>query len=221
MFNEETAIIVIAAGAAIALLGELWLIVRGFRVSALWGFVAAIPGLNLLFVYRYFRRAWLPLLLILTGVAIAATPIVATRFFSVKIDLGERDKLVDGERHVTLTGWDRTDYSLVASMTDVVVLRMGNPDVTDAALENISELKQLRELNLNDSQITDAAVDRIQKLPNLEAVRVARTKLTPAGIEKLLTLPKLKNIDVTGLNVPAKLLRNWKNANPQTREYLN
>ena len=26
------------------------------------------------------------------------------------IDLGPREKMVDGERHITLTGWDRKDY---------------------------------------------------------------------------------------------------------------
>jgi len=51
------------------------------------------------------------------------------------VDLGPRDTLVDGERHVTLDrlGPARTN-GVLRGLPDIVVLQMANPDVTDDTL---------------------------------------------------------------------------------------
>ena len=66
------------------------------------------------------------------------------------------EKIVDGQRHLTLTGWDRKDYSILKLKPDVVVLQMANPDVTDESLESLQEMKALQELDLSGTQVTDA-----------------------------------------------------------------
>ena len=48
---------------------------------------------------------------------IAAVP--AIYILCVRLDLGPREKLVDGQRHLTLTGWDRKDYSILKLIPDV------------------------------------------------------------------------------------------------------
>ena len=79
-------------------------------------------------------------------------------YLCVRVDLGPRDKNVDGERHVTLTGWDRGDYSVLRLMPDVSVLQMANADVTDDVLEGLRGMKNLHELDLNGTQVTDAGL---------------------------------------------------------------
>ena len=45
--------------------------------------------------------------------------------------------MVDGQQHLTLTGSDRKDYSVLKLKQDVAVLQMANPDVTDQSLESL------------------------------------------------------------------------------------
>jgi hypothetical protein len=220
--DEKTAFLVLAAGLVVFAIGFFWLVVRAFGTGFGWGLASLIPGLNLVYAFTHFRRAWAPLLVMLLGGAAVAAPILYARFVAPTIDLGERDKIVDGERHLTLTGWDKTDYGAIRQRPDTVVLFMANADVTDATLEQLKDLKQLRELDLNDTQVTDEGLKVLAELPALEVVKLARTKATPDGIRKhLLTHPKLKDLDVRGLNVPTGPLREWKNADPQNRKYAN
>src|SRR5437899_2914318 len=72
------------------------------------------------------------------------------------IERGPRDKLVDGERHLTLTGWDRTDYAdFLGRKPDAVVLQMANADVTDDTLALLADMTRLRRLDVSHSQVTD------------------------------------------------------------------
>jgi hypothetical protein len=131
---------------------------------------------------------------------------------------------VGGERRGTLTGATETD--LVANLkTDQgrAVLQLANrPDVTDDALKLLADFPDLRELDLNDTPVTDAGLAVLATLPKLESLRIARTKATPDGVAKhVLGNPRLKQIDVTGLGVPGKALREWKAADPAGRKYVN
>jgi len=60
-----------------------------------------------------------------------------------------RERLVDGQAHLTLTGWDRDDYSVLQARPQTVVLQMANADVTDEkAPQLIAEtLKVQKEFN--------------------------------------------------------------------------
>ena len=64
---------------------------------------------------------------------------------------------------------------------EVTVLQLANPDVTDATLESLRDMKVLRELDLNGSQITDAGLEILKGLPALASLRIARTKITDKG----------------------------------------
>jgi hypothetical protein len=73
-----------------------------------WWMLAAPLTLPVYLVERT-RRALTPLLLSVLGLALATAPAAIDRL--IPIDLGPRDEIVNGERHLTLTGWDRTDYA--------------------------------------------------------------------------------------------------------------
>ena len=221
MFTEEVQLGIAVAGFVIALFGWFWLVVRAFRVGRWWGIATLIPFTSIVFVLVHFRRAAAPVALSLIGTAITAAPSLMN-LGGITVDLGPRNKIVDGERHLTITGWDQTDYGVLAQFPDTVVLQMANANVTDATLEQLRSMKQLRELDLNDSQVTDAGVAVLAGFPELRVLKLARTKVTADGVtEKLPAFPKLIELDLRGLSVPTKKLREWKNADPMNRKYAN
>ena len=95
-----------------------------------------------------------------------------------------RDKSLTWQRHLTLTGWDRKDYSILKLKPDVVVLQMANPDVTDKSLESLQEMKALQELDLNGTQVTDAGLRSSKTFPPCQQLRLARTKITDQGFHR-------------------------------------
>lgn len=218
---------VIFLGALLLFVGTLWLIRNAWRTRRWLGVLIALTmflGTPLIFGLIRFRENIRPLIVVLAGLIIGSVPFAAERAYEFVFGLGERERVIDGERYLTLTGWDRTDYFVVLSLKkDVAVLEMGNPDVTDETLTPLTEMPHLKELTLNDTMVTDAGLEMLKRLPALQSLRLARTKVTKEGIAAFLAEPppKLKDIEVSGNSIPASTLRKWKNADPEHRRYVN
>ena len=202
--SEQIGVVLIFSGLALATLGAVWLAGRGF--AGIWRRPSSRGD--------RVRRLIVPASMLAAGLVIGGTPFAYQRAYLAVFGLGERERVVDGERVLTLTGWDRGDYSILAKKPDLVVLDMGNPDVNDETLLLLGHLHHLEELTLNDSAVTDSGLPALAKLPALESLRIARTKVTPAGIEAFLAAPppNLRQIDVSGNDIPTDILRTWKNA---------
>jgi hypothetical protein len=160
------------------------------------------------------RRLLGPAALLAAGLVIGAIPFATQRLYFSIVGLAERERVVDGRAALVLTGWDRSDYSILATKPGVEILEMGNADVTDETLDLLAGLPKLRELTLNDSRITDEGLGKLRALARLESLRIARTAVTPEGVAAFLAdaPPHFREIDVTGNNVPTSILRKWKNA---------
>lgn len=214
---ENYAVYFALAGLALLVVGWLWMADSAFRHRAILGMaVLLVPPAAP--VYGLWRRgkAWGPLVVMGLGLALAAFPPVY--YLLTPIDLGPRDKIVDGERHVTLTGWDRSDYSVLGAIPDVVVLQMANPDVTDDVLKSLRGLDRLRELDLNDTAITDAGLMVLKDLPALESLRLKNTRITDAGFRGALAEKEsLKRLDLTGTSVERETVDAWRKAGPGRR----
>jgi hypothetical protein len=209
---------VIAAGAIIAGAGFVGLIIAAFRTHALWGFATLfVIGAPFFVLFKY-AQARRPVWIMASGVAIAAAPYGVNFVQQHFIDLGPRDKIVDGERHLTLTGWDKKDYSVLRARPDTVVLQMANADVTDATLDYLKPMSQLRELDLNDTQVTDAGLTKIHDKP-LVILRLRNTAITDAGFRgNLLTLDSLMELDLRATAVEPATFREWKALKPGKRK---
>jgi Leucine-rich repeat (LRR) protein len=189
------------AGVALLLVGGLWAAARALRRR----FAPGRPSST---------RA--PLIALGLGLFLLAGPPVY--MLLVPIDLGPRDKVVAGERHLTLTGWDRKDYSELTKRPDVVVLQMANPDVTDATLAYLKGLDRLKELDLNDTKITDEGLKILKDLPALATLRLKNTKITNAGFRDALAgKESLRQLDLTGTAVDRETVEAWKKAKPGRR----
>jgi hypothetical protein len=199
-------------GLGLAVLGFLGLVVLAFRQRIAWGVgVVVCPPLSVVFGLRYLSRCLVPLVFLILGIATASFPALATRL--APIDLGPRDKLVDQERHLTLTGWDRHDYAFLREKSDAVVLQMANPDVTDETLKLLRGMTKLRELDLTDSAVTDNGLEALGGLAHLETLRLRRTRITNAGFTSVLDqLPALRQIDLRDTAVDSDLVQAWREA---------
>jgi hypothetical protein len=76
----------------------------------------------------------------------------------------------------------------------VVLVYLTGPNVTDAALEQLSELTQLRFLDLGFSHVTDAGLKHVAACKNLQVLGLAGTKVTDAGLDQLVSLPHLRTL---------------------------
>ncbi len=217
--SEIVGIGIVLAGAAVAAIGLLWLIVRAFRTKLWWGLaVLFLPGAVLFYVVRHWDRARRPFAVMLCGGLLALAPyginFAGERFHS----LGPRETKVDGEVHLTLTGWDQTDYSILRWKPSTVVLQMANPDVTDETLRFITGMKDLKELDLNDTQVTDAGLKILAGMPKLETVRLSGTPITEEGFrESLFPLDSLRELDLRRTRVTRATVGEWKKANPERK----
>ncbi len=221
MSQETIGFYLLLLGVALAAIGWFWLLVTAFKVRFLWGAsVLLLPPVALLFLLRHGRRSLQPLgVLLLAGVVIAI-PYGINAYQRYFPDLGPREKIVEGELHLTLTGWDRKDYSVLQAKRNAVVLQMANADVDDHTLAYLQDLHQLRELDISDTQVSDDGLRLLAELPQLAELRLARTRITDEGFRQYLSeKPSLRKLDLTGTAVLGKTKRAWKNAQPG-RDYL-
>jgi hypothetical protein len=203
----------IGAGAALLVVGFVMLVVAAFRTRLTWGLATLLVLPAPLYVLSHFRRALGGTLVLVLAVAVAATPIVATRLFPSAVDLGPLEKQVNGELHITLTGWQPKgmDYSVLRARPETVVLQMANADVTDQTLENLRDLKKLRVLDLNDTQVTDAGLKVLQELPSLQVLFLNRTKITDEGVrQSIFPIASLTELNVSHTQVTPKTRDEWK-----------
>lgn len=205
---------VLAAGAVILALGFIALIIAAFRTHALWGFSTLfVIGAPFFILFRWPRTRW-PVYVCLLGAAVIGSPYAVNYVQQHFLDLGERDKIVDGERHLTLTGWSKDDYSILRLRPDTTVLQMANADVTDETLDYLKPLTKLRELDLNDTKVTDAGLAKLKDMP-LAILRLRNTAITDAGFrEHLLKHESLMELDLRGTAVAPATFREWRAAKP-------
>jgi hypothetical protein len=209
---EQRAFYMQLGGLVIAALAWIWLLVRAFRQHRKWGLSSLIiPPVGLIFAGRYPRKGGIPLGLFLVCLLVAATPTVYTLY--VPLNLGARERVVEGEKHLTLTGSDPKDSPDLKLMKDATVLQLANPEVTDAKLESLRGMEVLRELDLNGSQITDVGLEVLKGLPALTSLRIARTKVTDKGFRStLFNKESLMQLDVQGTAVSPETIEAWRNA---------
>jgi hypothetical protein len=199
-------------GSMVAIGGTIWLLQAAFEVQFFLGVAAVALTPFLLFMLLHRRRSWAPTVCILVGLGIIASPIAINWFVETFIPKGPREREVDGEIHLTLTGVKEVDYAYLKSKSNVNVLQMANPDVTDSTLRHLTEMTALVELDLNDTQITDEGLAIVAQLPALEKLRLRGTKITDAGFrEHLFDKEQLSELDLTGTAVAGKTVRGWKN----------
>lgn len=199
---EPYALYFMAAGAVLLLLGLIWLLIVAFRT----GFI---------------QKAFTPVLVVLFGAAVALFVPVMNKVFpkppdtNVKVEQKQNES-GEVEEHLTGTGAETAQVKeQLAASKGYVSVQIANKGFTDDDVLPLVGMAQLTFVDLNDNPVTDVTLERLVKLPKLTKLFIARTKVTPEGVKKwVLENPdsKITEVDVTGLNVPGKAIRDWKNA---------
>lgn len=219
--SETVGAAVLITGVVLSTIAWIWLLVLAFRTRLWWGLVTFFfAPMMLVFALAFWSKTRRASILLVAGLLVAAVPFAVNAVQDRFVGRGVHASLVNGEQHVTLTGWDQKDYGVLQAFPDVVVLQMANPDVTDQTLEILRDFQKLRELDLNETAITDAGLSVLSTLPNLQSLRLKNTKITDEGFQQYLASKEtLTQLDLRGTEVLAKSLRAWKNAQ-LGREYL-
>lgn len=219
--SETVGAAVLITGVLLSSIAWIWLLVLAFRTRLWWGLVTFFfAPMMLVFALAFWSKTRRASILLIAGLIVSAIPFGVNAVQDRIVGLGKFESQVNGEWHVTVTGWDRKDYAALKTRPEVVVLQMANTDVTDRTLELIRDFRDLRELDLNDTSVTDDGLPIIAAFPKLQILRLARTKISDEGFQRNLAGKEgLMQLDLRGTAVPAKSMRDWKNAQPG-REYL-
>jgi hypothetical protein len=78
----------------------------------------------------------------------------------------------------------------------VVLLDLYGPNGTDAWLERLCGVAELRDLILADTKVTDAGLEHLRGLTGLNVLQLQRTSVTDAGLEYLKGRNQLQNVDL-------------------------
>jgi hypothetical protein len=83
----------------------------------------------------------------------------------------------------------------------VVFVGLPGEAVTDAGLEHLKGLTQLKRLYLEDTRVTDAGLKHLRGLTQLEVLELRSAKVTDAGLEHLKRLTELKDLSLDNTRV--------------------
>ena len=84
------------------------------------------------------------------------------------------------------------DLEHLDGLTEVRGLLLTNTNITDAGLEHLKGLTQLQQLVLTDTKITDAGLKHLKGFSQLDILCLDGTKITDAGLEHLKGLTQLQ-----------------------------
>lgn len=81
-----------------------------------------------------------------------------------------------------------------ATVSDIASVKITDRRVGDDQLSFLSQLKQLRSLDLGNDQLTDRTLGMIRHLPNLRYLTLAGERFSVFGLLQLRDLPNLKKL---------------------------
>ena len=90
-------------------------------------------------------------------------------------------------------------------------------EVTDAGLERLQGLPQLKELYLFSAAVTDAGLINLRGLNRLRKLHICRTPITDAGLKHLKVLTQLEDLDLVETRVTDDGVRNLRRALPKCK----
>ena len=88
------------------------------------------------------------------------------------------------------------ELECLKGLTQLKELHLGNSQITDAGLQHIQGLTRLELLDLTNTQATDAGLAHLEGLTTVEVLGLGNTQITDAGLPHLAGLAQLKELDL-------------------------
>ncbi|GAB3966237.1 ribonuclease inhibitor [Spirosoma terrae] len=96
----------------------------------------------------------------------------------------------------------------------LVWLKLGDTEISDASLAAVAKLKNLQKLHLERTGVTDAGLKQLKGLTNLEYLNLYGTAVTDAGLAELAGIKSLKKVYLWQTKATAQGIDNLKKAMP-------
>jgi len=88
------------------------------------------------------------------------------------------------------------DLEILESLTELRTLDLRLTKITDAGVSRLKGLKELRFVNLFRTQLSDEGLKHLTGNKDLETLLIGGTKITDKGLAHLMSFPKLKKLSV-------------------------
>jgi hypothetical protein len=122
--------------------------------------------------------------------------------------------LIYGDRLCVALGHSKnTDAALelLKGLPELRELHLFGSEVTDEGLKNISLMENLSKIDLDATAITDVGLENIKNLINLEELDLSNTKITDSGMQYLQNLKKLRKLDINNIDISDRGIECLKN----------
>lgn len=193
-----------------------WTVVFGVTAVALFFFLMFIWFIVSLFLHRRFQFSIRSLLLLTVAVAVP--------FSSLAVELKKSKEQQKAVEAITkLGGQVGYGYDIVINnqlvpwteppspalrkllgddfFSDVTSVLLSSSKATDADLEHLGRLKNLRYLDISQTMISDAGLVHIEGLMQLKTLDFHLTQVTDIGLKHLIQLNELKNLNLSNTQI--------------------
>jgi internalin A len=86
------------------------------------------------------------------------------------------------------------DLNIIKQMTNLKTLSVHGPKITDAGLREVKEMSGLEQLSIGRTEITDSGMKELKEMNNLQMLDLSRTGITDAGLKELKELKNLQSL---------------------------
>ncbi len=140
------------------------------------------------------------------------------------LDAGGRWEL-DDDGHVGLVnlGFTNITDAAMEQIRDLTQLRsilLYGTKVTDAGLVHLENMQEMDNLTLASKNFTDGAFPHITRIPNLRVLNMNRARITDKGIEQLHQMTGLKEVMLAETSVTKEGVQRLRQALPQCEVYF-
>jgi len=80
-------------------------------------------------------------------------------------------------------------------------VKLVGPKVTDATLEAVGRLTDVKWLNLRQTEVTKGGLEHLKELTNLQSLSIENTRVTDAGMEHMKGLTKLRSLSLRNTGI--------------------
>jgi hypothetical protein len=99
----------------------------------------------------------------------------------------------------------------------VIGVTLKGPQITDAVLKDLADLKDLRSLNLLQTQVTAEGMKELKRFKQLRRINFCGTRVTDAGLRELKECCRLEAVYLYGSRVTDAGLDDLSQARPDLR----
>jgi hypothetical protein len=98
-----------------------------------------------------------------------------------------------------------SDVERLASLSELISLRLQSPSVTDEIVLRLKTLKKLKALSLIHARISDACLPALAGMSRLSFLDLSDTPITDAGLEQLAKIKSLNDLSLPAKNDPRNI----------------